>query len=375
MATINIKLSRIFSLIVKEFLTIFRDPKAGVLLIIPPFIQLFIFAFAATLEVKNISIAVLNKDYGKHGYEVIQRINGSPIFTSISFLKNDYQVKPTIDQQKSIAVLVIPEDFSKKIEKKQISQLQIILDGRRSNSAQIVNNYLENLILTYSLAQGLKMGGAPPPAHLVFRNWYNENLLYIWVTVPSLLGILTMLVVLLITALSVAREREIGTFEQLIISPLSADEILIGKTVPAVVIGLFEGLVIAMLAVFVFHIPFRGSLLLLLFALLLFILSIVGIGLFISSQSKTQQQALLFTFIFMVPAISLSGYATPVENMPIWLQKIVPINPLIHFLIIIKGLFLKDMTFQDILSHIWPLMIIGVVTFTIARWSFNKKVY
>jgi ABC-2 type transport system permease protein len=364
---------RIPALITKELLALFRDPKGRIVLIGPPLLQLVVFAFAATLEVKNVSIVVYNQDRGRHGAEIVQRLNGSPEFTHIEFVNHVEDFRPAIDQQKAIAAISIPQDFSRDLEAGNTAVLQVILDGRRSNAAQIVNGYITSIVSAYGRQVQNVRGDTPAPVVIVGRNWFNENLLYRWFTLPSLVGILAMLITLIVTSLSVARERELGTFDQLLVSPLMPMEILIGKTVPAVLIGLGEGLLIWSIAATLFGVPFEGSFLLLLFAMFIFVMAVVGVGLFVSAISKTQQQAVLGTFIFMVPAVTLSGYAAPVENMPKWLQTLTWLNPLKHFLITVKGLFLKDMSFPDVWTNTWPLLIIGALTLSLAGWFFTKR--
>lgn len=361
------------ALIVKEFLTLFRDPKQRLILVGPPVLQLIIFAFAATLEVKNVSLVVFNQDRGRHGYEFVQRLSGSATFTDMVFVNSVAQLRPYIDRQQAMAAIDIPSDFSRNIEAGETAKLQVILDGRRSNAAQIVNGYIAQIAKTYE--QEIRAGRGQPssPTVIVDRNWFNENLIYLWFTVPSLVGILAMLITLIVTALSIARERELGTFDQLLVSPLAPHEILIGKTVPAAAIGMGEGLLIFAVGVSLFGVPYRGSFPLLLFALFIFVLSIAGVGLFLSALSKTQQQAILGAFVFMVPAITLSGYAAPVENMPGWLQSASWINPLKHFLVITKGLFLKDMSFVDVWTNAWPLLVIGFFTVSLSGWFFARR--
>jgi ABC-2 type transport system permease protein len=373
MTSYTVFTTRIPALIVKEMLTLFRDPKGRLVLIMPPLLQLMIFAFAATLEVKNVTLAIYNQDNGRHGYEIIQRLHGSPTFTDILFLDSKTAIQPVIDQQRALAAITIPQDFSRNIEADTPANLQVILDGRRSNAAQIVSGYIATLISRYDSELATEGGREPPPAIIVDRNWFNENLLYLWFTIPSLVGILSMLVALIVTSLSVARERELGTFDQLLVSPLTPFEILLGKTVPAILVGMAEGLIIATVGVWLFGVPFTGSPILLIIAIFTFVLSTIGVGLFISALSKTQQQAILGAFIFMVPAVTLSGYAAPVENMPLWLQYLTWVNPLQHFLITVKGLFLKDMPFMEVWANTWPLLVISGVTLPIAGWFFNKR--
>ena len=366
---------RIPALIIKEFLSLFKDPKGRLTLIAPPILQLLIFSFAATLEVKNVSVVVLNQDKGKHGHEIIQRINASPTFTKMNFVKKAADFKDYIDQQKAIVAINIPQDFSRNLNAENTAKMQIILDGRRSTAAQSVSSYITDIVNQYNQEIKADLSLSSPLATIVSRNWFNANLLYLWFTVPSLVVILSMLITLVVTSLSVARERELGTFDQLLISPLKPYEILIliGKTVPAVIIGFIEGLIIWAVGISVFKIPFTGSFLLLLFSMLIFVLSVVGVGLFISSLSKTQQQAILGAFIFIVLAVTLSGFAAPIENMPTWMQKVTCINPMKHALIIVKGIFLKDMSFVEVWSNTWPLLIIGSITMSLAGWFFTRR--
>lgn len=366
--------SRVFSLIIKEILTLFRDPRARFVLVAPPILQLFIFAYAATLEVKNIELAIYNQDVGKHSSDLISQMQGSPFFTKIIFLKSQKNIQALIDQQTVTAVMQIPYDFSAKIADGKPVNIQLILDGRRSNASQIINGYISEIILQYNQSLIKNANGQQSPISIAYRNWFNPNLSYQWFTVPSLICILSMLIALMITALSVARERELGTFDQLLVSPLSPREILIGKTIPAIIIGLAEACVIWLAAVWFFKIPFSGSIGLMLIVLTVFILSVVGVGLFISSMSATQQQAILGTFIFMVPAVTLSGYASPIENMPPWLQVVTNVNPLKFALVAVKGIFLKDMPFKMVWSNIWPMLIIASVSLPVAGWYFRKRV-
>lgn len=365
---------RLRALVMKEILTLLQDPKSRILITLPPILQLVIFSFAATLEVKNVSLAIYNQDYGKHGYEIVERLAGSPTFTKFTFLKREEDIKPVINEQKALAAIVIPPDFSRKIEANQAVNLQVILDGRRSNAAQIVGGYLEKIIGKYNQELMLANNVHAQNVTTVVRDWFNVNLIYIMFTVPSLICILTMLITLIITSLSIARERELGTFDQLLVSPLSYYEILIGKTIPAVLIGFLEGVAMWLAAVFIFQITFQGSIFLMIIAILSLVLSIIGVGLFISAICKTQQQAILGAFIFMVPAVTLSGYSAPIENMPPWLQTLTWIfNPLAHALVMSKGLFLKNMPFEDVWPHIWPLLLMAIVILGFLGWFFNKR--
>ena len=366
-------LNRILTLIIKEFLAVWRDKKSRIILIVPPIVQLFIFTFAATLDVKNVPIGILNRDNGKQGIELSERLYGSPFFNKIIHLSSVEEITPFIDNMKGAMVVSIDEQFSRKLKAGQAATVQLILDGRKSNTTQIVAGYASSLIQTFN-HDFTTMNHIPQQNTIIVpRNWFNPNLLYYWYNIPCLSGILTMLVSLLVTALSVARERELGTFDQLLVSPANPFEILVGKTVPAVIIAMLEGSLIIFIGVFIFQIPFTGSLLLLYCSMFVFILSIVGVGLFISSLSKTQQQAVLGSFLFMSPSILLSGFATPIENMPVWLQPITFIIPLRYYLIIAKGIFLKNIPADIVLNNIWPMAIIAVFTLTTASWLFKRR--
>jgi len=362
-------IQRIKALIIKELLSLFQDYKRLIVLFSPTFMQLVFFSFAATLDVKNISITIFNQDMGQHSNEIVRRISASPYFAHVFYAANLNEVSKNIDEQKSIVAIIIDGEFSRRIESGQTSDIQTILDGRRSNASQIVYGYISSIVENYLL----ELDHTKQVINVDVINWFNPNLLHLWSTYPCVVGILSMLITLVITALSIARERESGTFDQILVSPLLPHEILIGKTIPALMVGLGEGLLIWFVGVFLYGIPFRGSFLLLVFGLMFFITSVVGIGLFISSLARTQQQAISANFIFFVPAVSLSGYASPIENMPDWLQYIVWFNPLRHGVVILKGLFLKGMPFVEVLSNVWPFVVIGCITMSLAVYTFSRR--
>lgn len=366
-------LTRILALIYKEFLAVLRDKKSRIVLIVPPIMQLFVFAFAATLDVQNVSIGILNKDSGEQAFELVQRFHGAPIFRHITYLKSNEEIRPYIDNKKGVMVVSIDEQFSRNLDAKKKAYVQLILDGRRSNTTQIVAGYTGTIIDQFNEDFASNMGIKQQNARIIPRNWFNPNLLYYWFTVPSLCAILTMVETLVLTSLSVARERELGTFDQLLVSPLRPIEILIGKSVPPQIIGMCAGSLIIVCARYIFGIPFTGSLLALYFGMFVFVVSIVGVGLFISSLCSTQQQAILGTSIFLSPAVSLSGFATPIENMPDWLQTFTYMIPLRYFLVIAKASFLKSMPFDLVWSNTWPMMIIAVFTLSCSTWLFRHR--
>ncbi len=371
-ARLNIK--RIVTLIIKELIGIWRDPKSRMTLLVPPVIQLVIFTFAATLDVKNVTMGVLNLDNGEQGFELVQRFKGSPTFKHIKYLESEKEIPHFMDTQQGLMVLHIDQMFSRNIDAQKAATVQFILDGRKSNTAQIVLGYAGNIVSTFS-TDVMKTNQEPiQNAVLVPRNWFNPNLLYYWFNIPSLVATLSMVTCLVITSISVARERELGTFDQLLVSPLLPLEILVGKISAGIIVGVLEGCLMLFCGVFILLVPFTGSLLLFLLSLFVFICSISGVGLFLSSISQNQQQAMLGTFVFMVPSILLSGFATPVENIPSWLQSVSYIIPLKYMLIISKGIFLKAMPAKIVLQNLWPMALIACFTFPTASIYFRRKV-
>lgn len=351
-----------------------RDKRARFTLIIPPLIQLFILAQAITLEVKNISVVYFSQDNGWYSHELYERIKGSPYFINVYKVNNHQALKKLIDDQKALIGIEVQSDFSSVIARKKSAQVQLILDGRRSNAAQIAQLYILKIIQHFNTDIQIKQNNYIPAQVVgVFRSWFNPNLDYLLYTVPCLIGILSMMLGLLVTALSVAREREMGNFDQLMVSPLQTWEILVGKMLPAMIIGITESTVIMIIAMILYKIPFHGSLVLFYFSMVIFITSIIGVGLFISSISQTQQQAMLGSFVFMVPTMLLSGFATPIENMPTWLQPVSWFIPITHFFIIIKGVFLKDMSTMEVLLNAWPMAFIALFTLSIAGWMFKRR--
>ncbi|MBV8938792.1 MAG: ABC transporter permease [Alphaproteobacteria bacterium] len=364
---------RIRALIVKETLAVMHDKKIRIALVAPPIIQLLVLSHAATLEVKHIPIAIYNQDSGWYSRELIGRLRGAPYFDRLTYVYSGEEVKQAVDTEQAIAALQFQPDFSRRAET-GTATVQMIIDGRKSNSGQIVAGYVTAVVQDFN-ADILKMRGvaAGPQALTVFRAWFNPSLDYVMYNVPCLVAILSMILGLMITGLSVAREREMGTFDQLLVSPLEPWQILVGKAVPALIIGIGETTFIMILAILLFRVPFTGSLLMFYFSMVVFVTAIIGVGLFISSLSHTQQQANLAIFVFMLPTMLLSGYATPVENMVEWLKPVSWLMPLRHFLIIVKGVFLKDMPALEVLGHTWPMAVIAVLTLSAAAWTFSRR--
>jgi ABC-2 type transport system permease protein len=364
---------RVRSLVLKEFLALVRDPRGRFVLIVPPLVQMLVFTFAATQEVKNVPVAVLNRDYGVRGRDLVERIEGSPNFSRVIHLRSEDEIAPAIDSRSALMVVQIGPDFSRDVAAGRPASVQLLLDGRRSNAAQLVAGYAGEIITRYGAEVAAGRRVASPASEVVSRVWFNPNLEPTWATVPGLVAILTTVLGLMVTALSVARERELGTFEQLLVSPLSPAEIIAGKTIPALLIGIGEASGMVLVGTLVVGVPFTGSLGLLYLGMVVYLGAVIGVGLFVSSLAKTQQQAILGAFVFMVPAMLLSGFASPIENMPDWLQTVTLANPIRHFMVIAKGVFLKDMPAADVARSLVPLVLIAAVTLSAASWLFRRR--
>ncbi|XSG83856.1 MAG: ABC transporter permease [Methylohalobius sp. ZOD2] len=364
-------LHRIWHLIIKEFLGLVKDKRSRFVLIGPPLIQLMIFGYAATYDLTDIPYAVYDEDGGQAVREILAKFRGSRSFTEVARIDHDRQIASLIDQRRVLVVLHFGPDFSRRVGRGRIGKLQVLIDGRNSNTAQIVLGYIRSIVSEFNLARLDR----PPPAYLENRAWFNENLQSRWFIVPGIVALLTIVVTMVTTTLTIAREREQGTFDQLLVTPLTPFEILVGKTVPPFVIGLAEGTLILAAAVYWFQVPFRGELWLLYAGLTLYLLSAIGVGLMISSVAVTQQQGLLGAFLFIVPAVILSGFATPIENMPEIVQAMTRLNPMRYFLVIVRSAFLADPPFELLWPQLWPMAVIAIFTSTAAAWLFRHRLY
>ncbi|WP_457575970.1 ABC transporter permease [Desulfomarina sp.] len=366
---------RILALVRKEFTTILKDPKSRFVIIGPPLIQFFLFGYAATYDLKNVRYAVYDESRSVLSRQLLAGVKSSGIFHLTEYLDDQAQMTEAIDSEKARLAIHIGSGFEKKIRSSQPVQIQVIADGRNPNVALIALGYFNTIVDQFNrdLARRGIAGRGGPAIRLVERSWFNSNLRSRWFIVSSLGGIISMVVVMILTSLSVAREREFGTFDQLLVAPFSPGEILLGKSIPPIVFGLFNALLFAAGAVYWFSIPFRGTITALISALLCFIITIVGIGLLVSSLSTTMQQGLLGSFLFIMPAVTLSGFATPIENMPLWLQRADMLNPARYIIAALRNIFLEGADFQMIWPFLWPLMIIAAVTLPLAALLFRYR--
>lgn len=376
---------RVLTLIVKELLMIMRSPESRMIVFVPVIMQIAIFPFAATLEVQNAGIGIYSDDSGPYSLEIIQRLSMSESFSRVLLLHDDAAMTRAVNNQEALLAVRIPPDFSSRVLAGELAPVQIILDGRRSNAGQVAMNYVRSVLAQYQdellraaapqgAAEGALSGRGLPASQLEFRNWYNPNLDYKWFVLPSLVALITTIGVMIFTALSVAREREQGTMDQLLVSPLSTGEIFVGKAVPAVIVAVLQGTMVLLGAIFFYRIPFAGSIWLFYVNIFLYGLSLVGVGLLISAVCATQQQALIGVFLFLMPAIILSGYLTPVENMSESLQYITLINPVRHFTEITKEIYLKNAGFAVVWRSMWPLILITIASTAVAYFFFRRKI-
>lgn len=366
-------LRRLFALILKELLGSWRDKRTRSILMVIPLAELILFSFAATQDVRNVPIGILNLDQGTYSREIMARLQGSPTFSRIETLRTPGELDRAVTGQDILMAVQFPSDFSRRIVTGDPAAVQLILDGRRSNSAQILAAYIARIVGDYNVQIDRGRGHPHAESVILTRTWFNQNLEPIWSTVPGLFAVLTTMVGIVVSAMAVARERELGTFEQLLVAPLSAFEILAGKTGAALLIGTAMSSTMAVAGVLILGVPFEGSVFLLLASIVVFLTSVVGVGLFVSAMCATQQQAIIGSYLFMAPAIMLSGYASPIENMPDWLQVASLANPVRHFLVISRGIFLKDLPVGVVVDHLWPMALIALVTLTAAASMFRSK--
>jgi ABC-2 type transport system permease protein len=334
-----------------------------------------VFGYAATFDLENVRLVVLNEDRGSLGRELVGRFERSVGFEVIGYLQTEEEIRPIIDSTRALIALRIGEQCSERAARAESCPVQVIIDGRNSNTAMLALNYVRTVVTDFNQEWAERVSGTSLPAQLTTRAWFNPNLESQWFIVPGIIALLAMIVTLVVTALSVAREREAGTFDQLLVTPLRPVEILIGKAVPGLVVGVGEASLIILVAVFWFRIPLVGSLATLYPALVIYVLSIIGVGLMISSFSATLQQALLGSFLFIVPAVILSGFATPIANMPVFMQKLTYLDPMRYFLTIVRRVFLEGAGLEYFWTDIWPMSVIAVVTLATATWLFRHRMY
>jgi ABC-2 type transport system permease protein len=361
------------ALVIKELLAVWTDRRSRIVLIAPPILQLLVFGYAATYDLQDVPVAIYNEDAGADARALVARFAGSPVFRPVAWLDRETEIARVIDGREATLVVHLSQRFSRDLRAGTPAPVQLVVDGRNSNTALLLLGYANAIVRDFNLSWLRSHGQRLPPASLVVRAWFNPNLHSRWFIVPGIVALLTLVVTLVVTALSVARERELGTFDQLLVTPLRPVQILAGKALAPLLIGLVEGTGIVAVAVLWFRIPFLGSLALLYAALTLYLLAVIGLGLVISSLVRTQQQAILGAFLLLVPSVILSGFATPIANMSALVRPITYLNPMRYFLVIVRGLFLQGMPADLVAEQLWPLAAIALGSLTLASWLFRHR--
>jgi ABC-2 type transport system permease protein len=364
-------LLRIFALIRKELLAILSDPRSRVSLFLPPILQCLIFGYAATYDLSNVPYAVLDQDHSAASYDLLAALDGSGVFHRAAQLHNEADIKSVIDEQTALLVIQIGQDFQRRLEAGLPADVEVIADGRNSNTAGTALGYVGAIVDRFNADWAANHGEPAAPLQVTMRAWYNANLETRWFMIPALIGTLTFLQTLLLTAMSVAREREQGTFDQLLVTPFRPFEIMVGKALPSVLIGLIQATLILLVAQLWFRIPFTGSYFTLYAGLLLFLLAAVGMGLMLSAVVSTMQQAMLYAFVIMMPFALLSGLTTPLSNMPEIFQDMTLINPLRYAIDIAHRVYLEGASLPQLMPDLWPMAIIAAVTLSSAAWLFR----
>jgi ABC-2 type transport system permease protein len=366
-------------MLIKEFIQVFRDPRMLIVIFFPPIAQLLVFGYAASTDVKHISTAIYDLDNSQLSREFASKLDVSEYFDIVARVGSREEVIQLIDHDKVDAAFQMDHGFAERIRAGQTAQLQIIVDGTESNTAGVVLNYGGEIARDFSnrfLQERIELlGGAAGKVvevKLESRTWFNENLESRNFYVPGLIAIIVMLGTLLLTSMAVVREKEIGTMEQIMVTPITPAEFILGKTVPFALIGLFDMVAITVVATLWFKVPIRGPFTLLFVATLFYIMAALGSGLLISTVSRTQQQAMMTTFFFFFPATLLSGFVFPIENMPQVVQWLTYLNPMRYFLIIVRGIFLKGVGLSILWSQVLTLAGMGAFTLWLASKRLHK---
>jgi ABC-2 type transport system permease protein len=370
---------RLRNMLIKEFLQVLRDPKMRGIIFVMPLVQVMVFGYAVTTDVRDVPVAVVDFDQSVASRDLLSRFSASGYFRFVEHTRDLSMADHLLDKGSVGAILRIDQGFEEDLRAGRTAKLQVIADGTDSNTAGIVLDYTgriagifsEKVLLTrFSHLRG--EGTLPGKVELISRAWFNENLESRNFYVPGVIAIIVMLITLMLTSMAVVREKEIGTIEQLLVSPITPTEFILGKTLPFALIGYADVLLVTVVGVFWFEVPIRGSLLLLLAATTFYLMTTLGIGLFISTVSRTQQQAMMSVFFFYFPAVLLSGFMFPIANMPPLVQYLTYANPLRYFLVILRGIFLKGAGPATLWPQLAALLIMGLATLLFTTRRFRK---
>ncbi len=371
---------RLKQMLIKEFIQVFRDKRSRYILFVPPMIQLLVFGYAATFEIQHVKTAVLDRDQTQESRELVSRFTSSPYFDVQRQPTDPKQAVDLLDRGDVTVVLQIHPGFSEDLRKGQTAPLQVLVDGTNSNTALIATGYVSQIAQGFALdyQRDRMQRSSPflvesvPSVQLEQRPWYNTGLSSRWFFVPGVIGSLTLVLVTTLTAFAVVREREIGTLEQIMVTPIRPWEFILGKTIPFFLIGLLDMALIAVIGTFWFQVPFRGSVFVLLGGTVLFLVCQLGVGLLISTVCTTQQQAMVTAFFFIMPAITFSGFGFPISTMPQWLQLLTYLDPLRYFLVILRGVYLKGVGFGVLWPEMWPMALLALAVTSLSIFRFHK---
>ncbi|HMF47664.1 MAG TPA: ABC transporter permease [Candidatus Saccharimonadales bacterium] len=364
---------RIVALTRKELLAILKDPRSRYSLLIPPILQCLIYGYVATYDLNDVPYAVFDQDRSAASQKLLARLDGSGVFHRVANLSRAADIRTTINERRAVFVIQIDQDFERRLLSGRQADVQVIADGRNSNTAGTATGYINTIVESFNAGWRQERGQRGAPIRMTTRAWYNPTLETRWHMIPALIGTLTFIQTLMLTGLSVAREREQGTFDQLLVTPFRPVEIMAGKAIPAILVGIVQATLVLLVAQLWFRIPFVGSFVTLYAGLSVFLLAAVGIGLLLSSVAATMQQAMLFAFLIIMPFSLLSGLTTPVSSMPEVLQYVTLVNPLRYAIDIAHRVYLEGAGLSLLIPELWPLAVIALVTLSGASWMFRHR--
>ncbi|HEY4597714.1 MAG TPA: ABC transporter permease [Thermoanaerobaculia bacterium] len=369
--SVGAKFERIHEMVRKEFRQIFRDVRMRGVLFVAPLLQLIAFGYAVSTDVRDAATFVIDADQTPASRELLDTFTASGYFRVVGRSQRPADLVRALDRGDAVLGLVIPTDFERDVQSGRPTKVQLLFDGTDSNVATVAQGYAGRILQSWSARQAPQR--TPPGVDLRARAWFNPNLESRTYNVPAVVGAILTLICLVLTSLAIVREREIGTLEQLMVSPLTPGELILGKTIPFALIGLADLGLITAVALLWFHIPYKGSVPLLLLASVLYILSALGVGLFISTISRTQQEAFMSAFLFFMPTLLLSGFMFPVTSMPAVFQWLTLINPVRHYMEIVRALFLKGAGLEALWRQFLALFLMGTGILWLAADRFRRR--
>lgn len=366
---------RVLHLMRKELIELKGDPRLFSVVILAPIIQLNVLSYAATTDVKDIPIAIVDADRSTASRELVRRFETSANFKIVAMPGSTGDIDAYLDRGEAWMAVSIPADYGRRVGGGRPTTIQVVADGTDSNSTGVALGYAQTLIGGY--VQDLAAGAGRSVTALVqpeIRVWFNPRLESRDFMIPGIVALLLLVITTNLSAMAIVREKEIGTLEQLSVTPLARWELITGKLLPYALIGVIDVILVLIVAIYWFEVPMRGSLTLLFGMCLIYLLSTLGLGLFVSTISRTQQQAMMTAiFFFLTPMLYLSGFIFPIENMPAWIQPLTYLIPLRYFLIILRGIFQKGLGLEILWPHALALLAWGLGMLTLATLRSSKR--